>query len=152
MKALVANFAHVNNMAKLCKELHGQSSWKELEFNSNHVRKNLMRVVRDDGMDALIAMDDENKMQGLLLASVDQFFICKDIYATDIHFMCRAGGIQLLAEFKRWAIKHGASKIIMGIANDDPLNRVAAFYKMAGMQNIGDAWVMDLKDLQEQAA
>jgi len=139
-------------MAKLCRRLHDVSSWKELAFNPTHVRKNLMTVVREDGLDALVVSDDEGALKGILLASVDEFFISKERYATDVHFMCEAGGIQLLAEFKRWAIEHGASKIVMGIANDDPDGRVHEFYKAMGMRPVGDAWVMDLKNSQEKAA
>ena len=152
MKALVGNYGDIAQATRLCKVLHADSSWTALEFNAQHVRKQLMNIVRTDGMDMLLAKDDDGVIQGVLLATVDQFFICKQRYATDIHFMCRRGGIQLLAEFKRWAREHGARKIIMGIANDDPNNRIARFYEMAGMQNIGDAWVMDIEELQEMAA
>lgn len=152
MKARVANFADVYKVAKLCQRLHGQSSWQSLPFNPTHVRKNLMKMVRDDGLDVLIVENDEHEAKGVLLASMAEFFVCKEWYATDVHFMCEAGGIQLLNEFKRWALKHGAKKIVMGIANDDPNNRTARFYEMVGMQSVGDAWVWDLTEFMENAA
>ncbi len=152
MKASVANYSHVAQLVKVCKEQHGKSAWAELEFNSTLVRKNLMNCVRTDGMDALMVKDGDGDITGVLLAMVDQFFVCKEIYATDVHFMCDAGGIQLFAEFKRWAKEQGASKIIMGIANDDPSGRIHRFYSMMGMRRIGDAWVMNLTEVQEKAA
>ena len=152
MKARVANFGDVNRMAKVCQLLHAKSSWKNLTFSPTHVRKNLMKMVRDPGLDALIVENDERAIRGVLLASMAEFFICKQWYATDVHFMCEAGGIQLLNEFKRWALEHGATKIVMGIANDDPSNRTARFYEMVGMDHIGDAWVWDLTEFMENAA
>ena len=153
MKAFRANYADINPLAKLCQRLHQTSSWKELEFNMTLVRKNLMEVVREPGMDVLAVKDDEGNYTGILLATVEQFFICKELYATDIHFMCEKGGIQLFAEFRRWAKEHNAKKIVMGIANDDPEGKVHAFYKMVGMRQVGDAWVYDLQDeTKEQAA
>lgn len=152
MKAKIATYGDIAQLTKLCKRLHAQSSWADLEFNPAHVRKNMMQIVRDPGMDVLAVKNDVGEFTGVLLATVDQFFICKKRYATDIHFMCEQGGIQLFAEFKRWAKQHGASKIIMGIANDDPENKAARFYKMVGMRPVGDAWVMDLQESQEKAA
>ena len=152
MKASTANFGDIASLVKLCRELHSASSWKELTFNPVHTKRGLMNVVRTDGMDVLIVRDDEDVIQGLLLATLDQFFICKEMYATDIHFMCRSGGIQLLAEFERWARRHGAKKIIMGIANDDPTGRIHGFYEAVGMRPIGDAWVKDLNELMERVA
>lgn len=152
MQTSVANFSDVLAMTKFARLMHDKSSWKHLEFNPTHVRKNLMAAVRTEGTDAIVAKDSEGKVVGLLIAAVDQFFISKDLYATDVHFMCESGGIQIMAEFKRWAKKHGARHIIMGIANDDPEGRTARFYEMLGMRAIGDAWVMDLDDKQERAA
>ena len=152
MRAYAANYGDVAQLVKVCQQQHEKSSWKELVFNPVLVKKNLVHTVRTDGMDALIVKDDNGKIQGVLLATVDQFFMNKMFYATDVHFMCDAGGIQLFAEFKRWARKHGARKIIMGIANDDPDGKIHAFYKAMGMRSVGDAWVMDLDDSQEMAA
>ena len=132
--------------------MHEKSSWSWMDFNVAHVRKNVMNTVRLDGSDALYVEDDEGNITGILLATVDQFFISKQIYATDIHFMCDSGGIQLFAEFKRWAIEHRANMIIMGIANDDETNRIHKFYEMMGMVPIGDAWVLKLDTEQEMAA
>ena len=152
MKARVANYSKVNQLVKVCKHMHEKSSWSWLEFNPAHARKNIMNTVRTDGSDTLYVEDDEGNITGILLATVDQFFINKQIYATDIHFMCDAGGIQLFAEFKRWAIEHNANMIVMGIANDDETNRIHKFYEMMGMIPIGDAWVLKLDTEQEKAA
>ena len=152
MEASIANYGDVAQLVRVCKEQHSKSSWKELEFNPVLVKRNLMNTVRTDGMDALIVKDEAGKIHGVLLATVDQFFMNKALYATDVHFMCDKGGIQLFAEFKRWAREHGAAKLIMGIANDDLDGRIHAFYKAMGMRPIGDAWVMDLNNRQEMAA
>lgn len=152
MEASIANYGDIAQLVRVCKEQHNKSSWKKLDFNPVLVKRNLMNTVRTDGMDALIVKDEAGKIHGVLLATVDQFFMNKALYATDVHFMCDKGGIQLFAEFKRWALKHGAAKIIMGIANDDPDGRIHAFYKAVGMHPVGDAWVMDLDNTQEMAA
>jgi hypothetical protein len=152
MKASRANYGDISQLVRVCKQQHEKSSWKELAFNPVLVKRNLVHTVRTDGMDALIVKDDGGKIHGVLLATVDQFFMNKMFYATDVHFMCDAGGIQLFAEFKRWAREHRASKIIMGIANDDPDGRIHQFYKAVGMRPVGDAWVMDLDSTQEMAA
>ena len=152
MKASIANYGDVAQLVRVCKCQHEKSSWRELPFNPVLVKKNLVHTVRTDGMDALIVKDDEGKIQGVLLATVDQFFMNKAFYATDVHFMCDAGGVQLMAAFKRWAVEHGAIKLIMGIANDDPDGRIHAFYEAVGMRSVGDAWVMDLNNMQEKAA
>lgn len=152
MKVVTANFGHVHAMLRFCKGQHEKSSWRALPFNPVHVKKNLMKMVRDPGVDALIALDDGGAITGVLLASIDQFFVNKMYYATDVHFMCESGGIQLFAEFKRWAVRNGAKKIIMGIGNDDPDGKIHRFYEMVGMWPVGDAWVYDLDEEQEQAA
>jgi hypothetical protein len=152
MKAQVANYSHVNQLVKVCQRMHEKSSWSWLEFNPTHVRRGLMNAVRLDGNDALFVEDEDGNITGILLATVDRFFINKQIYATDIHFMCDKGGIQLFAAFRRWAIKHGADMIIMGIANEDTTGKVHKFYEMVGMEPIGDAWVLNLKNEQEIAA
>ena len=152
MRVEVANFGNVHAMLVFCKVQHAKSSWKSLPFNPVHVKKNLMKMVREPGVDALVAFDDAGIITGVLLASIDQFFVNKMYYATDVHFMCESGGIQLFAEFKRWARRNGAKKIIMGIGNDDPDGKVHRFYEMVGMWPVGDAWVYDLDEEQEQAA
>jgi hypothetical protein len=152
MKARVANYSHVNQLVKVCQRMHAKSSWSWLDFNAAHVRKGLMNCVRLDGNDALFVEDDEGVITGVLLAAVDRLFISKKIYATDVHFMCDKGGIQLFAEFRRWALEHGADMIIMGIANEDATGRVHKFYEMVGMASVGDAWILNLKNDQEIAA
>ena len=152
MKARIANYGDVNSVVQVCRHQHEKSSWQDLPFSPQQVRRNLARMIRTDGMDVLVVADDTGKLTGVLLATVDQFFMNKMWYATDAHFMCDSGGIQLLAKFKQWAREHPASKIIMGIANDDPSGRVHEFYAAVGMQQVGDAWVMDLQDTQEIAA
>ena len=72
MKTCVGNFGDITAATKLCKRLHAQSSWKQLEFNSQHVRKQMMNMVRTDGMDMLLAKDDGHQPVGILLATVDQ--------------------------------------------------------------------------------
>lgn len=152
MKVTVANYGSVQAVVKFCKGQHAKSSWADLQFNPVQFKKNMAKIVREDGSDILMAKDDDDNITGILLATVDQLLFNKLIYATDMHFMCESGGILILKEFKRWAIEHGASKIIMGIANDDPTGRVHAFYAAIGMQPIGDAWVLDLYVQQEKAA
>lgn len=152
MKARVANYSHVNQAVKACQVQHEKSSWSDLPFSSALFRKNLARMIRTDGMDILIVQDDKDKITGVLLATVDQMVFSKTIYASDIHFMCDSGGIQLLAEFKRWSREHGAKMIVMGIGNTDPEARIARFYALSGMTQRGDAWVMPLDNLQEKAA
>lgn len=147
-----ANFGDIPQLVKFCRDQHAKSSWKALEFNTVHTKKNLMRVVREPGMDALYVRNEDGLITGVLLATIDQFFVNKMRYATDIHFMCDSGGIELMAEFRKWATENGAKKIIMGIANDDPDGRIHRFYEMVGMWPVGDAWVFDLDDEQEKAA
>ncbi|RLB68292.1 MAG: hypothetical protein DRH08_01355 [Deltaproteobacteria bacterium] len=152
MKASVANYLAVTEIVRFCKSQHVKSSWAEIDFNPVLFKRNMVRVVREDGSDILIVRDDTDRVVGVLLATVDQFIFNKMVYATDIHFMCEAGGIEILGEFKRWAREHRASKIIMGIANEDPTGKVHMFYKLSGFRSVGDAWVMDLQEAQEKAA
>jgi len=150
MRAGIAKYTDVTAVVKVCRKQHEQSSWKELKFNPVHVKRNLLRLFRSDTDDVLVVKDDEGKIGGVLLASLNQFFVSKELYATDIHFMCDFGGIQLFAEFKRWAIKNGASMLLMGIANDDETGRIHKFYEAMGMKPVGDAWVLKLEPEQEQ--
>jgi len=152
VKARVANFAALTVVTKFCRARHAESSWAEVPFNPVLFRKNLMLMVRTPGTDVLVVETEQGAVTGVLLASLEQLVFNKMVYATDIHFMCTGGGIPLLAEFRRWAIEHHASKIIMGIANDDPSGRVHKFYEAMGMKPVGDAWVMDLADQQETVA
>ena len=152
MKAEVGNYSCVPAVVKFCRGQHGKSSWADVDFNPTLFRNNLGRIIREEGSDILLVRDDGNTIVGVLLATVDQLIFSKMIFATDLHFMCEAGGIQILAEFKRWAIGHRANKIIMGIANEDPTGRVHLFYTLAGFHRVGDAFVMDLQESQEKAA
>ena len=152
MKAGVAKYSDMNAMVQLCRRQHEQSSWNDLDFNAARVRKNLVRLIRSPNMDALVVRDESGTIQGLLLATVDQFFMSNTIYASDVHFACESGGVQLLAEFKRWAYAHNAKYMIMGIGNDDPDTKVSRFYKAVGMHQRGDAWVLPLDQSQEKVA
>jgi hypothetical protein len=109
-------------------------------------------MIRTEGTDVLV-VEDETGLQGVLLAGMDQFFMNKQWYATDIHFVCDKGGPALLQFFFEWAQRHGAKCVVMGIATADPEGRIARFYQLMGMKQIGTAWVkMFHVEHEEQAA
>jgi hypothetical protein len=152
METRIANYADVAKVVKFAKKHHKALEWNVLPFSSQRVKENLCTMIRTEGMDVLIAEKD-GEIKALLLAGLDQFFMNKMIYATDVHFVADSGGYALLRKFFSWAREHNAKACIMGIATADPLDRIASFYEASGMVRIGSTWVKWLdENLQEQAA
>ncbi len=152
MKVSIGNYSHVNAVVKFAAVQHEKSSWNDVPFSAALLRRNLARIIRTDGMDILLAQDAEGNVCGVLLAMADQMVTSKTVYATDAHFACEAGGVQLLAEFKRWSREQGAKFIVMGIGNLDAQGSTARFYELSGMHQRGDAWVMDLREQEQKVA
>lgn len=152
MKARTANYADLNQLVKFCRVHHDKNEWNFLPFSSAKVKENLVGMIRTGGTDIIVAEDDDGKICGLLLAGMDQFFTCKQWYATDVHFVADKGGREILAYFFEWAQAFNAKAVVMGIATADPDGRIARFYKLMGMEQIGSAWVKRFDNEQEQAA
>lgn len=153
MQVELARYGDVKALAQFCRRHHEKNDWNFLPFSTTKVRESLVEMIRTDGMDVIVARDDESgEICGMLLAGLDQFFMNKQWYATDVHFVADRGGRAILRRFFQWAQEHGAKMVVMGIATDDPDGRIAGFYKAMGMEQLGAAWVKRFHVEQEQAA
>lgn len=146
MKVFRARYEDVLPLLHFCVKMHKVSGWDWIPMDKDVMRKNLVTVIRTQGMEALVAKDREGIIHGVLLASTDRMFFGKTTYATDIHFMARKGGLHLLRAFERWSVEQKAAVIIMSIATADPNKRIERFYEKAGFERIGTAFIKRLEN------
>ena len=104
MATRLAKYGDVKKLTLFCRQHHDKNDWNFLPFSSTKVRESIVEMIRTDGMDVILSCDDESgEIQGMLLAGLDQFFMNKQWYATDVHFVADKGGRELLRAFFKWS-------------------------------------------------
>ena len=136
-----ARISDMQNIVDFMAAYHPTSNLASVPF----VRKDAVKVVeyhithRDTN--PLLAFSDEGGLIGMLFAElVPYFFNSKYYFASDLQFISKGAGMQLMQAFKEWAEGIGAHQIIMGVSSGDP--RADAFLELSGLEKTGNMYVL----------
>lgn len=140
--------ADVTRLVKFCRQAHAESAWSWVPFSPGSLRRSILLMIRREDHVALGAFEDGEPV-GFLFGTVGQVIYGNTIYATDLEFVARKGGKQLLAAFKDWAMKRGASVRIHGTSNpEETEHRDRAkdrWFQMQGLQKTGGMYCERLR-------
>jgi len=139
-----ATYADLGRLLALCEEGVGESRYQRYAFNAAKAATLLERALEVGDVIVLVAVDDENVVQGFFAGVVTQHYFVDMVYATNIGLYmtpAKRGGLtaaKLVREFERLARERGASEIMLG-ATAGGVNAVRAvsFYKKLGYQPVG---------------
>jgi hypothetical protein len=141
MKVRRAKYDDIRAMIDFMEAYHKTSNLKDIPF----VRKDVARVLdhsigRRDCL-PLVALNDDDTVNGVLCVEVVPFFFNrKHYYVTDIMFISNGAGMPLLKKLKEWASSVGADKVIMAVSSGDP--RADAFLELSGLEKTGNMYVL----------
>jgi hypothetical protein len=141
MQVRRAVFADINQLVNFLYEYHKTSNLSDIPF----VRKDVVKVLeyaisRRDCL-PLVAVNDEGEIKGVLCVELVPFFFNSSRkYITDLMFISKGAGMQLLREMIKWADSVGASRIIMAVSSGDP--RADAFLELSGLEKTGNMYVL----------
>jgi hypothetical protein len=139
-----ARYDDMPAMLDYMKEYHKTSNLSNIPFIRADAAKILDYCIGHKECQPLIAVDDEGTLHGILCGMLEPYFFNKKMYyATDLQFMSKGAGMQLLAEFKRWANSMGAETIMMAVSSGDA--RADAFLELSGLEQAGNMYVLHLK-------
>jgi hypothetical protein len=140
-----ANFQDITPLVIFGKSQHAKSTFRDLAFNAAFFRRNLRELIRNDNGDALIAVNKEGHIRGLLLAWHEPLLWNRVPYATDLHFVAEQGGDMLLRAFMKWAKKRGCVEIGIGTFNGgENEQRIEILYNRLGFKTVGKTYRMEL--------
>lgn len=139
-----AGYEDTQEIVSFMQEYHAESNLADIPF----VRKDAAAVCAyfmvHKSCCPLVAHNDRGELTGILFASLEPYFFnSKYKYATDLQFISKGAGMQLLAEFRRWAKSVGAERIIVGVSSGD--SRADAFLELSGSEKIGNMYVLRIE-------
>jgi hypothetical protein len=141
MKVRRGGYKDIGEVVSFMQEYHADSNLADIPFVRKDAAKTVEYFIASKYACPLVAENDEGELIGILFASLEPYFFnSKYKYATDLQFISKGAGIQLLAEFKRWARQQGAERIVMGVSSGDA--RADAFLELSGSEKIGNMYVI----------
>lgn len=144
MKVRRAQYDDIPVMLAYMIDYHETSNLSHITFVRQDAAKVLDYWVGHRECHPLVAFDDGGKLIGILCAMLEPYFFNKKhFYATDLQFISKGAGMQLLAEFKRWAKIMGAESIVMAVSSGDA--RADTFLELSGLEKTGNMYVLRLK-------
>lgn len=144
MKIRTAKFNDITAIVIFGGTQHGKSSFKDLAFNRQLLRKNLREIIKGGNGDILLAVNKSGQIRGLLIAWHEPLLWNKRPYATDLHTVAEQGGDILIRAFKKWAIERNCCEIGMGTFNGKDEDRIEKLYNRLGFETVGKTYRMEL--------
>jgi hypothetical protein len=141
MQVRRAVYADMNKVVTFLEEYHRDSNMSDIPF----IRADVVRVLdycisRKDTL-PLVAINDDEELVGILCVELVPFFFNKKkSYITDLMFISKGAGIQLLKEMKVWAEAVDADRIMMAVSSGN--HRADAFLELSGLEKTGNMYVL----------
>ncbi len=102
-------------------------------------------IMKHDGWFLRVVVDEHNEIVGGLIAICEPMIFSNDKVAYDITIMvesdhrgrCLPQLVQVIEEYKTWAISQGAKLIKMGVSSGINIDGAAKFFERLGFERIG---------------
>ena len=141
MQVRRAVYADIKKVVAFLEEYHRSSNMADIPFVHSDVVKVLDYCIGRKDCLPLVALDDDGEIIGILCVELVPFFFnSKRSYITDLMFISKGAGIQLLNELKKWAEAVRADKIIMAVSSGN--HRADAFLELSGLEKTGNMYVL----------
>jgi hypothetical protein len=141
MQVRRAVYADINKVVEFLEDYHKTSNMSDIPFVRTDVVKVLDYCIGRKDCLPLVALNDDEDMAGILCVELVPFFFnSKRSYITDLMFISKGAGVQLLQELKQWAEAVNADKIIMAVSSGN--HRADAFLELSGLEKTGNMYVL----------
>jgi len=145
VKVRTATYQDVTRVVIFARQQHAKSSFNHIEFNPSLFRKSVREIIRGANSDALIAVNNDGEIRGLLLAWSEPLLWTNKRYATDLHTVAEQGGDMLIRAFKKWAKERDCFEIGMGTFNGGiDEERIEKLYNRLGFETVGKTYRTEL--------
>jgi hypothetical protein len=136
-----AGFDDLREILDFMEQHHQTSNLSDISFDRTDASKVADYYISSRKCHPILARNNAGKLIGILFGALEPFFFnSKAVYASDLQFISKGAGMQLLGEFRRWARAMGAKKIIMGVSSGDA--NADAFLELSGAKLVGGMYVL----------
>jgi len=128
-------------------KLHGMSVFKDIPVDKNVLFKQYMTAMQHAQMRMWVAEKGE-ELTGFLLGCAQEFWWCRDRYATDLAFYCEdpRDARPLLRAFEAWAWQVPRVKnVTLGVSSGMNMDRIGKLYGHLGYAQVGGLYVKERK-------
>ena len=141
MQVRRAVYADMKGVVDFLAGYHKTSNLSDIPFVRTDVAKVLDYCISRKDCLPLVAINDDEEVIGILCVELVPFFFnSKQSYITDLMFISKGAGIQLLNEMKQWAEAVDANRILMAVSSGD--HRADAFLELSGLEKTGNMYVL----------
>jgi len=139
----LADIPDIDEICKLGSELLAQSVYSDIKPDESKYRLFVAGLMGTKKGAVFVAVDDDDKPQGMLFGLIDDLFFSRYCYATDVAFYVREGYRHLvpalMKRFMSWAEgKPRVMYISLGISSGTgDLARVGELYEKFGLERVG---------------
>lgn len=137
----------VFTLAELSERVLKESpTYTHMEFSKEKTANYIYSaIVKHDGWFLRVIVDDSNQVVGGLICYCEPMVFSNDKVAYDITIMvdkdhrgrCLPQLVQVIEEYKEWAISQGAKLIKMGVSSGISIDSAAKFFERLGFDRIG---------------
>ena len=139
----LADIPDIDEICELGAELLAQSVYSDIKPDESKYRLFIAGLMGTKKGAVFIAVDDDDKPQGMLLGLIDDLFFSRYSYATDVAFYVREGYRHLvpglMKRFMAWA--EGKTRVVyisLGISSGTgDLERIGQVYESFGLARVG---------------
>jgi len=126
--------------------LRESPTYAHLEFNKEKAANYVYSaIMKRDGWFLRVIVDENNQIVGGLICVCEPMFFSPDKVAYDITILieanhrgrCLAQLVQVIEEYKTWAVAQGAKLIKMGVSSGINIDSAAKFFERLGFERIG---------------
>lgn len=137
----------VFTLVELSERVMLESTYKHMNFSKEKVANYLYGAIikRPGWFLRVIAKEDSNEIAGGLLCTCETTLFGSDKIAHDVTIMvteenrgrCLKQLIQIIYEYKEWALDNGAKMIKLGVSSGMNIDKASTFYEKLGFQRVG---------------
>ncbi len=145
MGSRIATRQDVWEIVKFLEHYHRyNSNLQDIPFNRRSTSQIVEYYIVTPEHQVWVFDDDHGHIQGVLAGSLESFFFNPEYrWATDLFFIAERGRAWLLKRFSKWAKRHKASRIIMGVSTGDIT--AGELYERFEFKNTGGMYIATLE-------
>lgn len=136
----------VFRLVEISEKVLQESTYAHMTFDKEKSANYLYgAIVKQPGWFLRVIADDSDKLVGGILCVCETSLFGPDKLAYDITIMvdeeyrgkCLPQLIQIISEYKDWAIAEGAKLIKLGVSSGINIDKASAFFERLGFERIG---------------
>lgn len=138
-------------LVKLLQEGLASYHYGKVRYSAEKVADKLNANVRNPAFFCHLVETDSGEIAGALAAEIVEYAFSYEAFAHPHITYIREGfatlkGITgLVAEYKKWAVKMGASEIYWGQSTGYKMDKFAILARRLGFTQVGTTWIMETK-------